>query len=146
MLLDAKAIGGRIRNLRIAKGMSQAALGKKIKTDGALVSLWETGKRTPSLRKRVSLATFFKVSIEYISCDGDQRSAVRDMVLTRSRKKLEAGKATSADIRAATAAAPASDAERSISAREEHLKQLMEGAHERLLRKLSRLRAEVGFD
>jgi transcriptional regulator with XRE-family HTH domain len=144
MSLDAKFVGARIRNLRVENGLSQVALGKKIKVNGSLISLWECGKVLPALRSRVKLAKFFKVGVEYLSGDGSQnRAEVRDMALAHSKKKLRTGKASAADVQAAIKSAT-SDAEKAASAREEEIRQLMRGAREEFLRKLARFQSEEG--
>ncbi len=147
MSLDAKAIGARIRTLRVARGLSQVALGKAVKTNGSLVSLWETGKRLPSLRSRAKLAKHFKVSIEYLSCDGRERlSEVREKALGHSQKILEGGDVSAADINALnnTLKNSESDAEKAASALEESLRQQMRDAGAEFLRKLARLRLDEG--
>jgi transcriptional regulator with XRE-family HTH domain len=148
MSLDAKLIGARIRKLRLARGLSQRALGKALGAKFGHVGDWESGVHAPGLTNRSKLAEFFKVSIEFISCDGDQRSAVRDMALTLSKEALESGKATSADIRtvATLTASAASDAEKAVSAREEEFQNLMKGVHERLICKLRGLREKLEYE
>jgi transcriptional regulator with XRE-family HTH domain len=147
MSLDAKLIGARIRSLRVARGLSQDALGKQIKADGPLVSLWETGKRLPSLRSRAKLAEFFKIEIEFLSGDGTERLAeVREMALTHSKKVLETGEASAAEVNAVNnvITRAVSDAEKAASAREASISQQMRGAREEFLRKLARLGLDQG--
>jgi transcriptional regulator with XRE-family HTH domain len=140
MSLDAKLIGARIKSLRVAKGLSQEALAKQIKTDGALLSLWETGKRLPSLRSRAKLAEFFKIEIEFLSAE------VREMALTHSKKVLETGEASAAEVNAVNnvITRAVSDAEKAASAREARINQQMRGAREEFLRKLARLGLDEG--
>lgn len=149
MSLDAKFIGARIKRLRTAKGLSQVELGKEISTNGTVVCLWETGKVLPSLRFRRKLATFFGVEIEFLSSDGTERVAeLREKAITRSKEIFEDKNASTGGLGIATKVAlqNPSDAEKAANAREEQFRQLMKGAHERLLRKLSRLRTEVGYE
>jgi transcriptional regulator with XRE-family HTH domain len=138
MSLDAKLIGARIKSLRVAKGLSQEALAKQIKTDGALLSLWETGKRLPSLRSRAKLAEFFKIEIEFLSGDGTERLA--------EVKVLETGEASAAEVNAVNnvITRAVSDAEKAASAREARINQQMRGAREEFLRKLARLGLDEG--
>jgi transcriptional regulator with XRE-family HTH domain len=143
MSLDAKRIGARIRKLRVARGLSQAALKKEIKCGG--VSKWETGGMLPTLRSRVKLAEFFKVSIEYISCDGDERfHDMREMALEQTKKALEGDNPSSVVVRnaAALSARAAPDAEKSANDREEEIRQLMRDARDSFRRKLACLKDE----
>jgi transcriptional regulator with XRE-family HTH domain len=145
MSLDAKAIGMRIMHLRTAKGLSQRALADAIKADKGLISRWETGNKTPSLRSRVKLADYFKVSIEFISCNGSERVAeLRERALGQSKKVLEDEKSSAAQRQMAAKVAwlPTADAEKSADAREDALQQLMRDAGEEFLRKLARLRLD----
>jgi transcriptional regulator with XRE-family HTH domain len=73
MSLDANGIGARIRKLRVNKCLSQTALGEAIGTNPGLISIWEAGKRPPSLRSQKKLADFFNVSPEFIAGSGNSR-------------------------------------------------------------------------
>lgn len=59
-------IGKRIRELRLAKNLSQTELAKLIKTTQDTVSLWELGKSYPSLDYIVELTKIFNVSSDYL--------------------------------------------------------------------------------
>ena len=59
-------IGKRIRELRLAKKLSQTELAKLIKTTQDTVSLWELGKSYPSLDYIVELTKIFNVSSDYL--------------------------------------------------------------------------------
>jgi transcriptional regulator with XRE-family HTH domain len=145
MSLDAKAIGARIRRLRVAKGLTQESFAKANKTHRATVSLWETGQRLPGVRWRAKLAKYFKVSIEFISCDPDgQLAELREMTIGQSRKILENENSSAAQRQMAAKVAwlPSSDADKTASAREKELQQLMRDAGEEFLRKLARLRLD----
>jgi len=147
MSLDAKSVGARIRNLRVEKGLSQTALGKKIAVAGSIISLWECGKVRPSLRSRAKLAKFFRVGIEFLSGDGGQTLAeVRDMALSHSKKKLQTGNASAADVNAANNAvrSAATDGGKGANAREEDLRERMNDAREEFLGKLARFESDEG--
>ena len=50
MIIDVrKTFSGNLRYYRKKAGYKQLDLGKKLKVDTSTVSLWETGKNTPSL-------------------------------------------------------------------------------------------------
>ena len=59
-------IGKRIRELRLAKKLSQTELAKLIKTTQDTVSLWELWKSYPSLDYIVELTKIFNVSSDYL--------------------------------------------------------------------------------
>jgi DNA-binding XRE family transcriptional regulator len=45
--VDAKKLGGRIKNYRIEHGLSHKKMGKVVGVDGATISTWETGRHEP---------------------------------------------------------------------------------------------------
>jgi len=53
----------RMRELRIYFGMDQAEMGRWLGTKQSVISLWETGKRTPPLR---DVAVRFGVSVDWL--------------------------------------------------------------------------------
>ena len=46
-VVDAKKLGGRIKNYRIEHGLSHKKMGKIVGVDGATISTWETGRHEP---------------------------------------------------------------------------------------------------
>jgi DNA-binding XRE family transcriptional regulator len=54
----------RLRQLRRAREMSQAALGARVGLDKAMICQIENGEREPSLKKARALAAEFGVSVE----------------------------------------------------------------------------------
>ena len=126
--------------MRVEKGLSQVALGKKIKVNDGLISQWERGKRFPALRSRMKLKNFFKVEMEFLSGDSRQsRAELCDMAVGLSKKKLRSGKASAAELRDAMKAA---DTEKTMQARDEEMRQRMKDAREEFLRKLARFEEE----
>lgn len=57
-------IGKRIRELRVANGLSQRKLGDIFGVCNQTISFWETGSREPDLDTLVNLSHFFDVSFE----------------------------------------------------------------------------------
>lgn len=59
----------RLKELRIENGLSQAQLAKALgnKITPSAIGLWELGKRVQNLDAVVILATFFKVSLDYLA-------------------------------------------------------------------------------
>ena len=54
---------------RDEKQLSQEELARKIGVSTSTISMWESGKRTPPLKKAKKLADFFNVKIEDIFFD-----------------------------------------------------------------------------
>ena len=59
----------RLKELREDKGLTktQSALEVKCKITRSAISLWESGKRIPSLEAAAILAKFFNVSLDYLA-------------------------------------------------------------------------------
>ena len=61
-----KEIGKRIRELRLAKNLSQTKLASLINTTQDTISLWELGKSLPSIDYVIELVKLFNVSADYL--------------------------------------------------------------------------------
>jgi len=59
-------LGERLRNLRTSQHISQTDLSKRIGVTNALISAIEKGERSPSLETLIKLASYFKVSTDYL--------------------------------------------------------------------------------
>ena len=59
--------GDKLKDLRLEKGIGQIELSKHLNVSKGIISLWETGKREPKLSNLVSIARFFKVSIDFLA-------------------------------------------------------------------------------
>ncbi len=57
----------RLRELRLEKGLGQIELANSIQVSKGIISLWENGLREPKLSNLITIAKFFKVSIDYLS-------------------------------------------------------------------------------
>ena len=55
-----------LKNLRSEAQLGQVELAKKIGVSKGIISLWENGLREPNMSSLISLAQFFKVSIDYL--------------------------------------------------------------------------------
>ncbi|MBO4325944.1 MAG: helix-turn-helix domain-containing protein [Clostridia bacterium] len=60
-----------IAGLRAEKGLTQQELADKLSVSRSLVSLWETGARTPDRISRAAMAAFFGVSESEILSESD---------------------------------------------------------------------------
>ena len=63
MAFNAKALGGRIKQLRVAVGLTQADLAERVGLETAYVSQIERGVREPTLRVLDRIATALKVRL-----------------------------------------------------------------------------------
>ena len=59
-------IGGRIKALREAAGLTQAELGKKVNKGESTVRMWELGKSEPDLDTTIKLAEVFDVTTDFL--------------------------------------------------------------------------------
>ena len=67
-------IKDRIRQLRIAHGMSQQALADKLGVTNVAVSQWERGVKQPKMEMREALCDLFNVNMEYLNGNWDKIS------------------------------------------------------------------------
>lgn len=68
-----ETIKERLKRLRLEKGLTQEALGKKVFVSASCVSNWENGERIPDLEHLKRLRTVFGVSVDYLLCLDDYR-------------------------------------------------------------------------
>lgn len=61
----------KIKELRLEKGISQAALAKAIGVSQKAVDFWEKGENEPKASYILKLADFFDVSTDYLLGRGD---------------------------------------------------------------------------
>lgn len=60
----AARIGSAVKAWRSGKGMSQAQVAERLNVDTSVVSLWESGKRTPSVALLVRLHRMTGISLD----------------------------------------------------------------------------------
>lgn len=56
----------RLRELRAERGVGQVELAARLGVSKGVISLWENGKREPTLGNIVALAKYFGVSSDYL--------------------------------------------------------------------------------
>ena len=61
--MNSKENGKRLRELRLARGISAAALADEIGVTESAVFFYEAGERTPRDDKKVAIAKFFGVTV-----------------------------------------------------------------------------------
>ena len=67
-MLDFKAVGEKIHNLRVGAGYSQDKLAETLYVTRQAVSRWELGLTLPSVDNLAELCTLFKVTFEQLLC------------------------------------------------------------------------------
>jgi len=67
------AIGKKIRDLRVAKGITQEILAEVLNVTPQAVSKWETGSSAPDIQLLPELAVYFGVTIDELFCLTDDR-------------------------------------------------------------------------
>ena len=58
--------GERLKELRQEKGLGQVELATKIGVSKGIISLWEQGKREPTLSSLVAIADYFCITLDYL--------------------------------------------------------------------------------
>lgn len=66
-------IGKKIRDLRVAKGITQEILAEVLSVSPQAVSKWETGSASPDIQLLPELAIYFGVTIDELFCLTDDR-------------------------------------------------------------------------
>lgn len=62
-----ETFGEKLKYLRLEKGLGQIQLAKELDVGKTIISLWEQGKRMPTLPRLVVIAQFFNVTIDYLA-------------------------------------------------------------------------------
>jgi transcriptional regulator with XRE-family HTH domain len=60
----SQTFGEVLKSLRTERHIGQVGLSKQIGVSKGIISLWETGKRQPTLFALIALADFFDVSLD----------------------------------------------------------------------------------
>lgn len=55
-----------LKNLRLAKGLTQQNIGDIVGVNGNTICQWEKGVREPDFQSLIKLATYFNVSTDYL--------------------------------------------------------------------------------
>ena len=80
-MAQASRLSERLRQLRLARGLSQAELAKKLGTWQVTISRWETGT-TPHVSTLFRLAKFYEIPVAELTAlaeeAGGERGNIRD--------------------------------------------------------------------
>ncbi len=61
-----KVFGERLKALRIKNDEMQSDLASVLQVDKSMISLWETGKNYPEVKKLIEIAYHYSVSTDYL--------------------------------------------------------------------------------
>lgn len=62
--MESNRFAHNLKELRIERGIGQVELAGSIGVSKGIISLWENGKREPTLHYIILLASFFDISID----------------------------------------------------------------------------------
>jgi len=92
-LIDRKAMGGRIRKVRMSRGGSQRALATACGVCLADARGWERGSGSiPDAAELVRLAIYLRRSIDFLLCNVSRRGALWRMAEARTKKTADAAR------------------------------------------------------
>lgn len=81
-------IGDRVKDLRIARKISQKELAQMLQVTPAAICNMESNSRQPSLAMLLKLSNFFHVSIDYILDNEPSLDIISTQGLTRSQVQI----------------------------------------------------------
>lgn len=70
------SFGKRLKQLRIAKNMTQEELGKVFNVTNVGVAKWESDDRFPDKNTLIKIADYFKVTLDYLLCRTDLKDSI----------------------------------------------------------------------
>lgn len=73
-VFDSKAFAARVRELRIARGLTMEALAKELHGTKAAIGNFENENKKPSLDTLIALADYFDVSLDYLVGRSDRQA------------------------------------------------------------------------
>jgi transcriptional regulator with XRE-family HTH domain len=143
----AVGVGQRIRQLRLAKAISQKALAKNLGVGNGTVNRWETGKCVPLMPIRCKLAKALGSTVAAIFLERAEHIAVaRGKAVSRSIAIFDTENSSAAAVSAANSTLAKANApdEKPGNASDEQRRQELRAARDEFFRKLARLRAQEG--
>lgn len=81
-------LGGKLRDLRNERNLSQAQLAKRIGVTSSTVALYETGDRLPSLPRLIALSKSLGVTTDYLLGVSSHKDYYLD-VMGLTQKQIE---------------------------------------------------------
>ena len=87
---DVGLTSNRIKEIRTEKGLSTRALGKMVGLTDSAVSLYENGKRMPSLTSCIQFAKALDVSLDYLLCITDIKTPYGKATVTKQEVPTQA--------------------------------------------------------
>ena len=87
-----KALGVKVRELRLANGMSQQELGNIVGLTATGVSYWESGKAMPSIDALEKVSEYFGVSVDYLLGNDELEDKAKALLKKVSKVKKQEDK------------------------------------------------------
>lgn len=81
-----RSFGGRLKELRKEKGLTQEELAKKLQIAKSSIGMYETNKRIPEVRTLESIADYFNVDMDYLMGNTDTRRIYNYDFYTENRQ------------------------------------------------------------
>lgn len=89
MHFDQKLFGKKIRQLRVARNMSQEELAEKVNTERSYIAKIETGIRACSIDLIVDFSNIFEVSTDYLLFESNENGSMKEELMMVAEKLLE---------------------------------------------------------
>ena len=89
MHFDQKSFGKKIRQLRVARNMSQEELAEKVNTERSYIAKIETGIRVCSIDLIVDFSDVFQVSTDYLLLEANKGGNMKEELMIVAEKLLE---------------------------------------------------------
>lgn len=71
--IDKKAVGRRIKNIRLSKGLTLDGVGKILKADTSNICRWENGKMLPSKNRIYKISKFAGITVNQLLYGGSEQ-------------------------------------------------------------------------
>ena len=71
--VDKKAVGRRIRNIRLSKGLTLDDFGKILKADNSNICRWENGKMLPSKNRIYKISKLAGITVNQLLYGGSEQ-------------------------------------------------------------------------
>lgn len=71
--IDKKAVGRRIKNIRLSKGLTLADFGEILKADISNICRWENGKMLPSKNRIYKISKFAGITVNQLLYGGSEQ-------------------------------------------------------------------------
>lgn len=84
---STRAVGERIKDIRIARGWTQAYLAKLLNVGTSTVGMWESGKSKPKTDQAVEICKLYPVTFNWLFGGNDETLALEIKRQLKSARK-----------------------------------------------------------